>query len=297
MNMQPEIKTGQTPLLIDASSAPMRAPESLGAPNPIMAMDDHILSGPEGAAFLELTAACSRRCASAEMFRSLVRTFVSPLLPHRFSVAVLGCLSFDHLSIRHMIGVDYPEPFLKMIPRHSKLADRPVVAKWLSTREPLVVDPVRDRSLLSALELREIETFGLGRIAVHGQIDLSSSMASYFSFAGTHALVNDQRAKFVLRLITPHLHAALVSIPTMPMSNPMLDELTRLERELLVWLAAGRSNAQIAALRGRSPTTVRNQISTLFRKIQVSTRAEAVALAASQAISLGHLHPTRTNDP
>lgn len=262
-----------------------------------MAIDDCSLSGPEGAAFLELTAVCARPCASAEMFRSLVRTFVSPLLPHRFSVAVLGCLSFDHLSIRHMIGIDYPESFLALIPRHSKLSDRPVVAKWLSTRGPLVVDPVRDRALLSPLELREIETFGLGRIAVHGQIDLSSSMASYFSFAGAHELVNDQRAKFVLRLITPHLHAALVSVPAMSMSSPMLDKLTRLERELLVWLAAGRSNAEIAALRGRSPTTVRNQISTLFRKLHVSTRAEAVALAASQAIGLDHRRSTRTNDP
>jgi DNA-binding CsgD family transcriptional regulator len=262
-----------------------------------MAIDDCTLGGPDGASFLELTAACSRRCVSTEMFQGLIRTFVRPLLPHRFSIAVLGSLSFDHLSIRHMIGVDYPESFLERIPRHSKLADRPVVAKWLSTREPLIVDPARDRSLLSPLELREIETFGLGRIAVHGQIDLSSSMASYFSFAGTHELLNDQRARFVLRLITPHLHAALVSIPAMSMSSPMLDKLTRLERELLVWLAAGRSNAEIATLRGRSPTTVRNQISTLFRKIQVSTRAEAVAFAASQAIGLDRLHSTRTNDP
>ena len=273
-------------------------PETPAANSSAMATNDCTLSEPEGAAFLELTAACSRRCANAEAFRGLVRMHVSPLLPHCFSVAVLGSLSFDHLSIRHLVGVDYPESFLRMIPRHSKLTDRPVIARWLSTREPLVVDPVRDRALLSLLELREIETFGLGRIAVHGQIDLSSSMASYFSFAGTHALTNDQRAKFVLRLITPHLHAALVSIPEMSMSSPLLDKLTRLERQLLVWLAAGRSNAEIAALRGRSPTTVRNQISTLFRKLHVATRAEAVALAASQAIGLEHVHTTsRTNDP
>ena len=262
-----------------------------------MSIDDFTLSGRDGSAFLELTAACSMPCESAETFRNLVRRFVSPLLPHQFSVAVLGCLSFDHLSIRHMIGIDYPEPFLEMIPRHSKLADRPVIAKWLSTREPLVIDPVRDRNFLSPLELREIETFGLGRISVHGQIDLSSSMASYFSFAGTHAAVSDQRAKFLLRLVTPHLHAALVSIPAMSMSSPVLDKLTRLERELLIWLAAGRSNVQIAALRGRSPTTIRNQISTLFRKLHVATRAEAVALAASQVMSLDRSQATRTNDP
>ena len=249
-------------------------------------MDDRTLSDSEGDACLRLAAACSRHCASAEAFQRLVRRFVNPLLPHRSLVAVLGSLSFEHLSIHQMIGVDCPEPFLKAIPRYSKLADRPVVARWLATREPVLVDPVRDRGLLSALELREIETFGLGRIAVHGQIDVTSRMASYFSFTGMHALVNDQRAKFVLQLITPHLNAALVAIPAMSMSNPMLAKLTRLEHELLVLLTTGRSVAQMAATRERSPSTVRSQMSVLFRKIRVSTRAEAVAFMSPQETGL-----------
>jgi DNA-binding CsgD family transcriptional regulator len=185
-----------------------------------------------------------------------------------------------------MIGVDYPAEHLARIPRHTKLGDRPVIAKWLTERKPLVIDPVRDRALLSPLEAREVDDFNLGRLAVHGQIDLSSNMASYFSFAGVADTVTDERARFVLELISPHLHSALASIPSMSAVDPALERLTALERELLVWLAAGRSNAEIAALRGRSPITVRNQLSALFRKIHVTTRAEAVAVVSMQGIFL-----------
>jgi len=34
-----------------------------------------------------------------EAFRALVREYVRVLLPHQFSIAVLGCVSFDQLSI------------------------------------------------------------------------------------------------------------------------------------------------------------------------------------------------------
>jgi len=244
------------------------------------------LEGDSAMAFLDLVLACARPCCDAEAFRRLVRTHVAPLLPHRFSIAVLGSLTFDHLAIRHLVGVDYPPAFLARIPRQTKLSDRPVIAKWLCEREPLVIDPIRDRALLSKLEAREVDEFGLGRMAVHGRIDLSSNMASYFSFAGTAETVTDERAKFILRLIAPHLHSALMSIPSMSMANPAVDCLTRQERELIVWLAAGRSNAEIAKLRGRSAATVRNQLSVLFRKLQVTTRAEAVAIAATQGVAL-----------
>ena len=246
---------------------------------------------------MELVAACRRPCASVQEFQSLVRTYVNPVLPHRSSIAVLGSLSFDHLAIHQLIGIDGPESFLNAIPRCSKLSDRPLVAKWLATREPVVVDPVRDGHLLSALERQEIKTLGLGRWAAYGQIDLPSRRASYFSFAGVHALVNDERARYVLQLMTPHLHRALVSIPAMGMPNPKLVKLTRLEKELLGLLAESLSVAEIAAARARSPAAIRKQAEVLFKKLQVSTRAEAVALLAGQRTGPAGILSVKPVDP
>jgi DNA-binding NarL/FixJ family response regulator len=56
-------------------------------------------------------------------------------------------------------------------------------------------------------------------------------------------------------------------------------QLTAREREILELLAAGRSNAQIAAALYLSPKTVRNNVSNVFAKLQVADRAEAIVRA------------------
>ena len=63
-------------------------------------------------------------------------------------------------------------------------------------------------------------------------------------------------------------------------------KLTSVEKELLMWLAAGRTNSEMAQLRQRSPATICNQLEKLYAKLGVSTRAEAVAvgLSATQSV-------------
>lgn len=56
--------------------------------------------------------------------------------------------------------------------------------------------------------------------------------------------------------------------------------LTRAESEVLELLLDGRSNAEIAASRGRSVRTVANQVAALFRKVGVGSRLELHARAA-----------------
>jgi DNA-binding NarL/FixJ family response regulator len=56
-------------------------------------------------------------------------------------------------------------------------------------------------------------------------------------------------------------------------------ELTAREREVLDLVAAGRANPQIAAVLHLSPKTVRNVVSSIFAKLQVADRAEAIVRA------------------
>ena len=56
-------------------------------------------------------------------------------------------------------------------------------------------------------------------------------------------------------------------------------ELTAREREVLDLVAAGRSNAQIAATLFLSPKTVRNNVSNVLTKLQAADRAEAIIRA------------------
>jgi pimeloyl-ACP methyl ester carboxylesterase/DNA-binding CsgD family transcriptional regulator len=64
--------------------------------------------------------------------------------------------------------------------------------------------------------------------------------------------------------------------------------LTRAELKVLVLLARGLPNAAIASRLGKREKTVRNQVTSILSKLQVRTRAEAVARARDAGIGTPH---------
>lgn len=64
-----------------------------------------------------------------------------------------------------------------------------------------------------------------------------------------------------------------------------LPELTDREREVLALVADGLNNAAIATRLVLSPKTVRNHVSNIFTKLQVTDRAEAIARAREAGLS------------
>ena len=71
-----------------------------------------------------------------------------------------------------------------------------------------------------------------------------------------------------------------------PLVTPVLPELTAREREVLVLMAQGCSNALIANRLELAPKTVGNHASAIFTKLGVPGRAEAVALARRSGLGL-----------
>lgn len=64
-----------------------------------------------------------------------------------------------------------------------------------------------------------------------------------------------------------------------PLANRLLEELTDREIEVLRLIANGKSNAEIGQQVHLSEGTVRNYISTLFAKLNVNDRTQAVVMA------------------
>jgi DNA-binding NarL/FixJ family response regulator len=62
-------------------------------------------------------------------------------------------------------------------------------------------------------------------------------------------------------------------------AQAVFPDLTEREREILQLLAQGRNNSQIAAQLVLSGHTVRNHMSSIFSKLQVADRAEAIVRA------------------
>ena len=69
------------------------------------------------------------------------------------------------------------------------------------------------------------------------------------------------------------------SCPAAARVDPRSPALTPRERDLVELIAQGRDNAQIAAQLGLSEKTVRNHITSIFAKLEVENRAQAIVLA------------------
>jgi DNA-binding CsgD family transcriptional regulator len=68
-------------------------------------------------------------------------------------------------------------------------------------------------------------------------------------------------------------------LPTTEPADPAFATLTPRERDIVGLIAGGRDNAQIAARLGLSEKTVRNHITSIFSKLEVENRSQAIVLA------------------
>lgn len=68
-------------------------------------------------------------------------------------------------------------------------------------------------------------------------------------------------------------------------ASPVFPELTDREREVLILIAQGNTNTAIAEKLVLSPKTVRNHVSTIFSKLQVASRAEAIIRARNAGLT------------
>lgn len=75
-----------------------------------------------------------------------------------------------------------------------------------------------------------------------------------------------------------------------------LERIPPAKREVLELVRDGRRNNEIAKTLGRSPHTVRNQLSQLFQIFDVKSRAELVAVLSKPVVPITRLHQHQRND-
>jgi DNA-binding NarL/FixJ family response regulator len=79
--------------------------------------------------------------------------------------------------------------------------------------------------------------------------------------------------------VTRRLIEEFASRPRAPASPSQLDELTDREREVLVLMARGLSNSEIAGHLFVAETTVKTHVGRVLQKLDLRDRAQAVVLA------------------
>ena len=84
--------------------------------------------------------------------------------------------------------------------------------------------------------------------------------------------------------VTRRLIQAFVQTPTVPRPSPELDSLTVREREVLVALATGASNAELATRLFVSEETIRTHVKRVLHKLALRDRAQAIVFAYESGV-------------
>jgi DNA-binding CsgD family transcriptional regulator len=115
----------------------------------------------------------------------------------------------------------------------------------------------------------------------HGVKDLHGGATSYFCFAGVPD--GGEERQRLLRLVVPHLHAALCSHYRLK-ERAQDVELSCREREVLQLVCVGKTNEAIGSILGISPWTVKVHVRNFMAKLNVSTRGHAAAMAMKNGL-------------
>jgi DNA-binding NarL/FixJ family response regulator len=105
--------------------------------------------------------------------------------------------------------------------------------------------------------------------------DTDEVVAAITAVARGEAIFGRAVAQRILRFLTGPLTA---------FDTHLFPELSTREREVLDLIAAGVNNADIAKRLYLSPKTIRNHVSSIFTKLQVADRSQAIVRARSAGL-------------
>lgn len=204
---------------------------------------------------------------------AVARAGLSALLTEA-GLEVVGSMGLPDLS-RQLTGLR-PDVLLLFV--ESREEPGALVGEWLSQGESLLSPPV---VMLTEDPSPEWVAEAL-RLGVRGVLP-TLAIASEIAAAVTAAAAG---------LVPLHPDTLETLLPALPVNAPLLPPapadttLTPREAEVLSMLAEGLSNKAIAQRLHLSEHTVKFHISSLFAKLQVSSRTEAVTLGARRGLIL-----------
>ncbi|MFI7069254.1 response regulator [Micromonospora sp. WMMD754] len=167
-------------------------------------------------------------------------------------------------------------------------------------RPDVVLMDIRMPQLDGLAATREITARGDGRVVILTTFDLDEYVYDALRAGASGFLVKDTEpaelihgVRVVARgdallapAITRRLIAEFAARARHPEPGPRLNALTEREREVLVLVAAGLSNDEIAARLVLSPATAKTHVSRIMTKTRVRDRAQLVVLAYESGLTV-----------
>lgn len=212
-------------------------------------------------------------------FEAWVKGSIRPFFPHDMLIAGSVRDDFTEIAIDRLISVDFPMTYIEAVKLNHGSFTCPTLDSWFSSgHRSRLFDPTVDKGEMVPWA-PEFYKFELKNDAAHGVVSPDRRTATYFSFSGIPGPLSD-RHRQLLELIVPHLHQAYVRAISSTVVHADCAKLSDFEATLLHWISKGKSDADIAAIHGRTPHAIKHGIRRLLAKLNVATRYEALAKAA-----------------
>ena len=183
-----------------------------------------------------------------------------------------------------VLNVSYSNEWLYTYGKHSYAAVDPVLQALLSNFKTQVWEQTyKTTSSPRQCEfIEEAHSYGLKHGITTGLPDRSRKFASFFSFAGGDPQ-DTRRYKGLIEYLIPYLHRVLMANTQTPLSNRVMG-LSGRETSVLIWMKQGKTNWEISRILGITERTVRFHVESIFGKLDVSSRTQAVAFAMEQGL-------------
>ena len=232
--------------------------------------------------FLEISHYTSRLRTPDDV--NIVLERIQKLLPFGQIIGGLAQLNSEGRFEQYarVYNVSYPNDWLYVYAKNGYAEVDPVFLAlmrqsggqiWKNTYEG-----VKQRKQQSFIE--EARAFGLTNgvtVSQHAQ-----NMVSFFSFAGD-CEEDNRRFLPVIQYLLEHVHEVLFEYR--PVANtPLTAPLSPREITVLNWMKLGKTNGEIAMIIGISERTVRFHAERIYVKLDVTSRAQAVACAMEQGL-------------
>lgn len=230
----------------------------------------------------------SNQCSTIE---ELNKKFLDYLAGLGFDRFVMSDMSHDSTAAKennHGIIMNYPQEWMSHYVENHYLEDDPIYQMALVARKPFTWQEVMTTTKVSKKakkvmnEAKEFKLYNGVALTLHQPLGAMVGMGFSGSEKGART---DQNA---LSLINAAAHQFFIAYADLAeFKNVNLKEeihLTRREKEVLMWVARGKTRSDIADLFSTTESTIKRHCETAFKKLQVTNATMAVAKALRMGI-------------
>jgi DNA-binding CsgD family transcriptional regulator len=212
-------------------------------------------------------------------FKKWTKDHLRAVLPHEALISGWGHMHAGGVGLDVMVIVDFPSMHIESIRNRAGAIDTPILRRWLLTEKPVIFDADNPWPDIPPQWLESFRQRELRNVLAHACWDKERAGGTYHSLFRMPQAPGEREAEILCQLL-PLLHETfcrvIASISALDRFSVCLESLKQREHEIVHWLGLGKTNGEIASIRGISESTVKHYVTEIFDKLGVSNRTQLV---------------------